>query len=353
MRGEVKENPHAMTALKTSEVDGYIARPDGKRPIVLVFGPDAGLVRERADAIIRASVDDLRDPFSLVRLDGDELSSDPARLIDEAQTVPLFGGRRAIHIKSGGRNFVPAVEPLLASPPADCRVVIEAGDLRRNAPLRTICERAKTAVVIACYADGERDLARLIDDELRAASLTIAPDARSALAALIGGDRRASRNEIRKLALYAHGKERVTLDDVYAVVADASALAHDGIADSAFAGKTHDLETQYSKARAAGTLPGVIASSALRQVMDLHRAKLVMEGGAPLEMAVEGFRPPLHFKRKPAVEAALRAWSSARLQYVMEQLAAAALESRRRPALGDAVVERALLAVAQAARRKD
>jgi DNA polymerase III subunit delta len=340
-----------MTALKSADVDAFIARPDAKRPIVLVFGPDAGLVRERADAIIRASVDDVCDPFALVKLDGDELAAEPSRLIDEAQTVPLFGGRRAIQVKAGGRNFAPAVETLLESPPLDCRIVIEAGDLRHNAPLRTICERAKSAAVIACYVDGERELARLVDDEMRAASLTIAPDARAALIALIGGDRRASRSEIRKLALYAHGKGRVTLDDVDAVVADASSLVSDSIADFAFAGRAQDVETQYAKARSAGTLPNAIAGGALRQVIDLHRAKLAVESGESLDTVLENSR--VHFKRKPLVEAALRGWSSARLQHAMEQLAAAALDSRRRPALGDALVERALLTVAQAARRKN
>jgi DNA polymerase-3 subunit delta len=342
-----------MVALKAADIDAFIARPDPKRPIVLVFGPDLGLVRERTEAIIRASVDDPRDPFAHARLDGDELSSEPSRLIEEALTVPLFGGRRAILVKAGGRNFAPAVETLLSAPLADCRVVIEAGDLRRNAPLRNICERAKNAIVIACYADGERELARLIDDEMRAASLTIAPDARAALIALIGGDRRASLNEIRKLALYAHGKDRVTLDDVDAVVADASSLAFDAIADATFAGKAQEVQTHYAKARGAGTLPNVIAGSALRQVLDLHRAKLAIEAGEPMENAMGSFRPAVHFRRKPFVEAALRAWSSARLAAAMQQLASAANDSRKRPALGDAIVERALLSVAQSARRKD
>jgi DNA polymerase III subunit delta len=342
-----------MVALKAAEVDSFVARPDPKRPIVLVFGPDLGLVRERTEAIISASVDDMRDPFALVRLEGDDLSSEPSRLIDEALTMPLFGGRRAILVKAGGRNFAPAVETLLTASLTDCRVVIEAGDLRRNAPLRNICERAKNAAAIPCYADGERELARLIDDEMRAASLTIAPDARAALVALIGGDRRASRNEIRKLALYAHGKDRVTLDDVDAVVADASSLAYDAIADSAFAGKAQDVQTHYAKARGAGTLPNVIAGSALRQVLDLHRAKLAIEAGELMEQAMGSFRPAIHFRRKSIVEAALRAWSSERLANVMQQLALAANESRRKPALGDAIVERVLLAVAQSARRRD
>ena len=125
-----------MVALKAADVDRFIARPDPARPIVLVFGPDAGLVRERAEALIKSSVDDPSDPFSLARLDGDDLAGEPTRLVEEANTMPLFGGRRAVWVKAGSRNFAPAVEALIASAAPDCRVVIEAGDLRRNAPLR-------------------------------------------------------------------------------------------------------------------------------------------------------------------------------------------------------------------------
>src|SRR5690242_6554718 len=184
-----------MVAIKANDVDAFLAKPPQARPVVLVFGPDAGLVRERAERLINASVDDPRDPFALVRLEGDVLASEPSRLVEEAHTVPLFGGRRAVWVKAGGRNFVAAVETVIASPPTDCRIVIEAGDLRRTAPLRAVCEKAACAATIACYVDNERDLGRLVDDEMRAAKLAIAPDARAALIALIGGDRAASRSE--------------------------------------------------------------------------------------------------------------------------------------------------------------
>src|ERR671926_1468499 len=116
-----------MVALKSSEADSFVARPDPARAVVLVFGPDAGLVSERADAIIRASVDDANDPFALVRLDGDAVAADPARLVDEATTIPLFGGRRAIRLRAGSRNIAPAVEAVLGARLQDCRIVIEAG----------------------------------------------------------------------------------------------------------------------------------------------------------------------------------------------------------------------------------
>jgi DNA polymerase-3 subunit delta len=339
-----------MVALKSAEVDKFLARPDPGRPVVLVFGPDAGLVRERVSALIKSSVEDVNDPFSLVRLEGEELAGDPARLIEEAQTIPLFGGRRAVLVKAGNRNIAPAVEPVLALPAIECRVVIEAGDMRRNAPLRVICERAKNAAALPCYADGERELERLIDGELRAAGLTIKPDARTLLLPLLGGDRAASRNELRKLALYARGRNEIDADDIIAVVADASALEIDELVDAAYAGRSSELEAQIAKARIAGTSVGSILFAAQRQLAQLHRWRITIEAAGG-RISADSLIPPVHFRRKSIVEAALKQWNTTRLVAAMTELADAVLAARRTPALADTIAERALLNLAVKARR--
>jgi len=341
-----------LVALRGRDIDAFLARPDPGRPIILLYGPDAGLVRERADALLASAVDDPDDPFSLVKLDGDELSAEPSRLVDEAMTVPLFGGRRAIRIRAGSRNFAGGIDTLAEMTLKDCRIVIEAGDLRPESPLRKACERAKTAVAIGCYPDTERDLAKLIEDELRIANLRIAPDARASLMALLGGDRQASRNELRKLTLFALGEGEVTLDHVMAVVADASELKLDPIVDGAFAGKPELVESEFMKAMVAGTYPGVIISSAQRQAAWLHKSALAVAEGTPVASLLESGYPRLHFSRKPMVETALRNFSAGRLVAIIDQLASAALDARKQPALAAVIAQRALLSIAVNAKRK-
>src|SRR4051812_3320980 len=341
-----------VVALRGKDIDTFLARPDSGRPIILLYGPDAGLVRERADALLASAVDDPDDPFSLVKLDGDELAAEPSRLVDEALTVPLFGGRRAIRVRAGSRNFAAGVDTLAEMPMKDCRIVIEAGDLRPESPLRKTCERAKTAVAIACYPDGERDLAKLIDDEFRLASLRVAPDARAALTDLLGGDRQASRNELRKLALFAHGEGEVTLDHVMAVVADASEMKLDPIVDGAFAGKPELVETEFAKAMIAGTYPGVIISAAQRQAAWLHKSALALAEGTPVSTLLEGGFPRLHFSRKPNVETALRNFNPARLALIIDQLAVAALDMRKQASLAPVIAQRVLLSIAVNAKRR-
>lgn len=342
-----------MTAIKASDVDRFIARPDAGTPIVLVYGPDAGLVRERVDALVKASVDDPADPFALARLEGEELAANPSRLIEEAMTVPLFGGRRAVLVRAGARNIAGALEPVLAAPSKDCRIIIEAGDLKKSAPLRALCEKAKAAAALPCYADNDIAIGRLIDDELRDAGLSIAAEARASLVALLGGDRLASRNELRKLALYAQGKERIELGDVMAVVSDASDMALDGVLDMAFAGRPSDTETEFAKARAGGASPAAIISAAIRHVANLHKMRLAIDGGDSADLAMKRGAPPVHFTREKLVGEALRAFTAPRLLRAMGQLAEASLEARRNAALAETIAQRTLLSIAVGARRRD
>jgi DNA polymerase-3 subunit delta len=338
-----------MVAIKTSEADAFVARPDPARPVVLVFGPDAGLVHERAETLIRNAVDDIADPFLLARIEGDELAANSMRLVEEAQTIPMFGDRRAVWVRAGGRyNIVPAVEALLALPAQDCRIVIEAGDLRRNAPLRGLCERAKHEAAIACYPDDEKALARLLDRELREAKLTIADDARALLLPLLGGDRQASRSELSKLILYAQGKGKIEVEDVAAVVANASTLAVDAVVDAALIGRFSDLDAEFSKLMTAGTAPGQIFWAGQRQLSELHKLRLTVEEGSTVDTVMQSW-PRAQFRREPLVRSALRIWTATRLADAMVQFGKAAFDARQQTDLAEPITQRALMALASMA----
>jgi DNA polymerase III subunit delta len=342
-----------MVALKAAEVESFMARPHPDKPIVLVFGPDAGLVSERAASLVRSSVDDPSDPFGLAILEGDTLAEMPERLVEEAHTIPLFGGRRAILVKAGSRNFTTAVERVVGTPPGiDCRIIIEAGDLKRGAPLRTLCERAPIAAALPCYADSARDLVRLIDEEMRRAGMAITPNARTLLASLIGGDRRASRSEIEKLTLYALGSSRIDVEDVMAVVADATTPAVDGLIDAAFAGWASDVEINFGKVQSSGVSASTIAAAFVRQAAALHMLRLTVESGTSIDDLLRR-TPAIHFSRVKAVRAALESWPSSRLDRLIAQLGETSLEVRKNSKLAYAIVQRALISTAMAARRKE
>lgn len=334
-----------MAALKAHEADRALARPDPAWRVFLIYGPDTGRVSERAAALARASVDDPEDPFQLIRLDGDAIAGDPLRLVDEANTIGMFGNRRAIRVSATGKALAGAVEPLLAVPPRDAIVIVEAGDLQRSNPLRTSCERSRNAVAVPCYADSQRDLAGMVDEMVRAAEKSIGREARERLVELLGGDRQTSRREVEKLLLYVGDARSITEEDIEAVVGDTAQREQSALADAVFAGKLAAIDVAATKLASEGLDSGVMLGGVMRHAQSLLAARQALDAGRPARDCVAAMRLP--FPRVAAAEAALGGWTSERLIEAIGMLSAAILAARRDAALARASTQRALWSVAR------
>src|ERR1051326_7701501 len=142
--------------ISSSEADRYIARPPENLAAALVFGPDLGLVRERAEVLAKSVVPDLQDPFRVAELDEAALAADGARLFDEAAAISMLGGRRVVRVRSAGNALGKLFEAFLEDPKGDALVVVEGGDLAKSASLRKLFEEADNAAAIPCYADNAR-----------------------------------------------------------------------------------------------------------------------------------------------------------------------------------------------------
>lgn len=334
-----------MVQIKSGDADRLLAKPDPKVRVVLIYGDDEGLVAERADKFAAAVTGKEGEH---IRLDPSALSENPGRLADEANSIPMFGGNRAISLRvSGNRAVEGAVEAILDAPPQDSWIVVTAGELRKTSPLRKLAESSSAAWAIPCYADGDRDLDRIIDEETRAAKLTIADDARAALKGLIGSDRMVSRGEIQKLALYAADKGTITLDDVRELIGDTGASATDDTVDAVANGDATALDLGYRRLIAGGTPSFLVAGAALRHFNFLQKARAALDGGESAEALVRRAIPPIYpFSRQSAVARQLERWPAARIDRALTMLDQAMLNSRLHGQITDEVIAQALQLVA-------
>jgi DNA polymerase-3 subunit delta len=333
--------------VKAADADRFLARPDLAVRVILIYGNDDGLVAERAQRFAAAVLGNGADPFAQVRLDAAAIADDPGRLADEANAVPLFGGNRVITVQlSGARSIQPAIEAVLAAPPVDSWVVIAAGDQRKGSALRKLCETSDRAAAIACYADSDRDLDRIIDEETRRAGLTIAAEARAALKSMIGADRMASRSEVAKLCLYAAGASTITIDDVRAIIGDAAASAIDEVIDAAALGDAAALDRSYRRLRAAGVPGAVVVGAGQRHFNFLQKARAACDAGATAEAVVARTSPPVFFQRRAAIVRQLALWTVAAAENALTRLDSALYDSRLHRGIEDEIVAQALQSVA-------
>lgn len=336
------------------EAERFCDKPPAALRAVLLYGPDGGLVRERALRLV-ASVAPPDDPFRVAELTQADLKDDPARLNDEAAAIPFGGGRRAIRLRDAGDAQAKLLEGFLKELPGDALLVIEAGDLGPRG-LRKLFEGAgPEAAALACYRDEGESLRQVIGQHLSAAGLTADPAALSYLAANLGGDRQITRRELDKLVLYVGPQDggRVTLADAAEMVGDSAARTLDDLASGVTGGEVAAVLRDLGRALGEGTSPIAILRGVARHVQRLHLLRGFIAEGVPAADAVKRLRPPVFWKEAAPLARQAQAWSSERLAWALARLLEAEASCKRTGAPQALLCERALTEIAaRAARRR-
>lgn len=320
-----------MVAIKAAELQSLLKSPP-KAEAFLIHGMDAGLVTETAKSLATALSAMSKPPGEIIRLSEQDLAQTPGRLASEARSFAMFGGRPVILVKQAPQ-LTPALFDELLGAPLAAFIIIEAGNLKKDAKLRQLFEKAKNAAAIICYTADSRGLQQLIREDVERAGLTIAPDAAQRLGQLLGADWAVSRSEIAKLTLYAAGEPQITLEHVEAVVGDASAHAFDEAIAAALAGDAGTALAQLDGLAGAGTPASVLLMVLSGHLQKLHAVLGAVDRGESFDAAAARLRPPPHFRQKDAMKAQAARWTVRAAAAAIEAAHETVRQTRLKPAL--------------------
>jgi DNA polymerase-3 subunit delta len=333
-----------MSALKAHEVARFLARPDLTEGIFLAYGPDTGLVRETAQKLIRALAGDDLEAASIVVLDGSEVDADPSILAVEAKTISLFGGKRIVRVRGASKSLVMTLTEL-RDDPGGAAIVLEAGNLTPKDALRALVEAAKLGRALPCYPDNDETLTALIRETFNQQGIRVDGDVIATLREILGNDREITRRELEKLALYAASSKVLTREDVLLLCADNGALVIDAILDATGGGHAEKLELALNRALSSAVDPQRLLAMTTIHFANLRRWRVDVDAGKAPRMVLDGLRPKPHFSRAAALEQQLRLWTDGALATASDRILQATSDSRRRPALAETSLRRALLAI--------
>ena len=321
-------------------------RDPGACRVVLLFGDDAGLIREHGNALTRAVAGNLDDPFRVVELAREHA----AQVVAEAATLPLTGGRRVVRLRDATEAALPVATAILAGN-ASGLVILEAPAIASRSRLRSFLESAPDGAAIGCYPAQGSALATTIRTGFAACDVTADPDAIDWLTSLLGADHALTRQEIERIALAAGPGGVVSLE----LAMEAADLAGLSVDDAWFAATAGDVELA-DRALGVALGEGATAVGVLRagigHLQRLHRSSLMIADGTnPIE-AARAARPPVFFRQQPAFVRALRSLSARRLTAAQDLLFAAELSCKRTGSPADMICRHAVAQLAQIAASK-
>jgi DNA polymerase III subunit delta len=329
-----------MTALKGKDIKSFLAQPDPQIKAILVYGDDAGAVRERSDHFAKRIIDDLKDPFNFIELTEEDLRGDKARLCDEAAALSFTGGERVIRIRGSSQIILAACDNLVKALDANtltpnALVLVEAGMLAKSSGLRKLFEKSKKTVALPCYQDSQVDLRGMVLDMLSKEALTIEEAALSALLGGFGNDRALNRGEIEKLILYVGPKScrkdaayEISLGDIEVSLARAGSDAMGKIMPLIAGGNPKALAETLATAKESGASALGWLRMSIRLFMRLSQARSLMDEGAGAREAMNKLQPPVFYPETLQFEKWLRVWTKASLDQALAMLMEAELAAK-------------------------
>jgi len=349
-------------ALKGKAIEAFVKNRDRSIHAVLIYGPDSGLVRERAEQLARSVVDDLKDPFNAIELADADLKAEPGQLADEAAALSFAGGERVVRLRTHGEASAKSIKLLIDGLDGghlkpNALTIIEAGDLNARSGLRKMVEKSKTAASLPCYADGAGDVRALAVRLAGAEELRFDDDALDLAVSILGEDRGISRSELEKLVLFKgplqngstalrSGSGTITLEDVQASLVDGVGDAMDEVAAAAADGASARLAKALYKSASAGASPIGLLRALQRSFSRLRAAKGHVEAGDTPAGAMKKLRPPVFFMEQRPFEARLRRWPLRGLDKALDMLVEAELAAKTTGAPQTEIIERAALRIA-------
>lgn len=321
--------------LSFRQIEPFVQKPDPKARVILVYGPDQGLMKERSKTMCKTAVADLNDPFNVITFTGEGIIAEPSQFYDETQAQSLMGGDRLIIIKNGGDSLSPIIKDYLDNPSNETLVVIESGNLGPKSSLRKLCEGAKNAAAVPCYVDDERNLSQIIRDMAMHAGYAIDREALLVFSSALVGDRSIARNEIEKLLLYkglAEGyggcdgeavrekRGMITLADVTASCGDVRDWSMDKLVYAIGDGDMNAVNTILESLIRDHVAPIACLRSTQNHFWQLYTTNSKIAAGMSMQEAINELTPKLFFKVEDAFKRQLNRWPLQALETALDTL---------------------------------
>lgn len=208
-------------------------------PLVLVYGDDDFAVKQRAKQLYQQWCDELggmdHETIDATVTNGDDAVRALGKLREALQTLPFFGGGKAIWFRDCNflgtdrtsasslvtESLASLAEELKTFNWQGVRLVISAGEVDKRRGFFKIIEKTGAVEVFAGWSIEQKDWADQAElwavKAFRERGKQIADDALGELVTRVGPNARALASEVEKIALYLGDRPQVTFADVDAI----------------------------------------------------------------------------------------------------------------------------------------
>jgi len=200
----------------------YLELKQGRfRPLYLLYGDEEFLISQALEAVQKATLKGIPADFNFNLYYGKD--TDTQRILESANTLPMMAARRLVILKDAHEVKEAGLERLVkyAEKPSPSTVLIMAGGAM-GTKKKLLAAVKKNGLVLELRPLYDRQLRPWIKGEVLRLGKTIGEDGIDILIDMVGDNLREIHSELIKVSIYIGTRERITLEDLQAIISDVS-----------------------------------------------------------------------------------------------------------------------------------
>ena len=335
--------------INSSQINTFINPQSFKFNIILLYGPNNGLIDTNVSIISDILKIDVNNPFICTKLIGSTLLNNETILIDELTTLSLMGSQRFVFLNlfdiTLSKKLSEMIKNIVSFNIDNSLLIIKADNLGSKNDIVKFIENSNNGLIIPCYDEEINDIKRKVFNIFKIHNLKFSSDFINLLSSKFSSNTSLNNNEFIKLSLFLDNEDNITENSLLELITDNTSLNISKITFYCASGDIENALELYEKVILSSIPPFLIIKNLIKHFKILEELLICIKNGTPKQQSVNLLKPPLFFKDKDKVLYQIDIWTLRRVNMVLDKLIDTDIKIRTHKKIKKVILAQTILSI--------
>ena len=225
----------------------------------------------------------------------------------------LFDKEKIVIVNRCSEKIYEIVENIFEKKILDTKIIFNANTLEKKSKLRNLFEKEEKLIIIPTYKDTSISLLEITRKFFYNYKISISQEAINLLVSRCNGDRGYLKTEIDKILIYMHGKNNISLEEIYKLTNLSENFSINELVDTSLSKnfqKTSEIINESNYKFEDGI---IILRTYLQRAKRLLNIYEKQDNNTNWDSLINDHKPPIFWKDKPIIKTQLENWSKSKV----------------------------------------
>ena len=294
--------------------------------LFLIYGENSGLKIDVTNLIVKLKTNEKYKKFEF---DEESIIKDQNNFYNLIYSGSLFNEKKFIIINRATDKLFKIIDDIAKKDAVDSLIFVRAGKLEKKSKIRSLFEKDKKLITVACYEDSIIDLKKILNSELMKTKVKLSNESINLLIERASGDRGNLRNEIDKLISFSYKKNIITYDEVKTLTNMSDNYNNEYIVNLCLNGEKKKLNKTFKENNFYVEDFFILLKIFTNKIHRLIKVMMVNRSEKNLNKTLSQIKPPIFWKEMDDVKKQDQIWNEEKLNSIVKKISQIELSCKK------------------------